>query len=106
MTKKVATRPWREIRAKKFSAAEIAELDSQIEDELLEMDLREIRELSGKTQADIARAAEMTQSEVSRLERRGDHRLSTLQRFVRAAGGELEVWARIGDRSVRLRAVG
>jgi len=106
MTKKVPTRPWREIRAQKFSPAELAEIDQEVERDLIEMDLREIRELAGCTQADLAAAAEMTQSEVSRLERRGDHRLSTLRRFVEAAGGELEVIARIGDRSVRLRAVG
>jgi len=42
------------------------------------------------TQVDVARTAEMTQSELSRLESRGDHRISTLRRYVEALGGEGE----------------
>jgi hypothetical protein len=48
----------------------------------------------------------MTQSEVSRLERRPDVRLSTLKRFVEALGGEVEIFATFGDKRVRLRAAG
>jgi predicted transcriptional regulator len=69
------------------------------------MDLRAIRELVGKTRVDVAETTKMTQSEVSRLERRQDVRLSTLKRFVEALGGELEIFAAFGDKRVRLRAV-
>jgi hypothetical protein len=55
--------------------------------------LRVLREASRKTQADVARAAEMDQSEISRVEQRGDLRLSTLRRYVKALGGEVEVTA-------------
>jgi hypothetical protein len=47
----------------------------------------------------------MAQSEISRLEKREDFKLSTLKRYVEALGGELEVWAAIGDKRMRLRAV-
>ena len=45
------------------------------------------------------------QSEVSKAERRDDHLLSTLRRYIEALGGELEVVARFGDKSVRLKGV-
>jgi hypothetical protein len=47
----------------------------------------------------------MTQSELSRLESRGDHRISTLRRYVEALGGELEVTALFGGRRVKLTEV-
>ncbi len=53
--------------------------------------LRAMREAVGTTQVDVARLAEMDQGDVSRLEQRGDVKLSTLRRYVRALGGELEL---------------
>lgn len=94
---------WQDLRDKKLSAQEQREVDDAVEAKLLEMDLRAMRELLGMTQADLARTVEMTQSEVSRLERRPDHRLSTLRRMVRGLGGDLEVIATFGDKKVRLR---
>ncbi len=97
---------WQDLRAKKLTPAQLEQIDREVEQELLEMDLRAVRELAGKTQIDVAEVTDMTQSEVSRLERRGDFRLSTLKRYVEALGGELEVVATFGDKRVRLRAVG
>jgi transcriptional regulator with XRE-family HTH domain len=73
--------------------------------ELIAMDLKAIREALRRTQAEAAEGTDMTQSEVSQLERRADHRLSTLRRYVEALGGELEVIAIFGDRRVRLHAI-
>lgn len=97
---------WREIRAKKMTPEKVASLDREVERELLEMDLREIREAAGRTQVEVADALEATQAEISRFERRDDRRLSTLRRYVEALGGELEVVATFGDRRVRIRAAG
>jgi predicted transcriptional regulator len=99
-------RRWQEIRSKNRSPEQIAKIDREIEQELLEMDLRAVRELAGKTQVEVAAEVEMTQSEVSRFEKRSDVRLSTLRRYVEALGGELEVSAVLGDKRVRLRAFG
>jgi len=44
--------------------------------EILEMNLRELRQAAGKTQEQVATAAKMKQSELSRAERREDHLLS------------------------------
>ena len=98
------TKPWREIRAQKFSPQKLEEIDRAVEDELLEMDLKALREAAGKTQEELAEALTKAQSEISRLEGRSDYRLSTLQRYVAALGGELEVVASFGNRRVRLRA--
>jgi transcriptional regulator with XRE-family HTH domain len=90
----------------KFSAQKLKEIDRPVEDELLEMDLRELREAMGKTQEELAEALKKAQSGISRIESRSDYRLFTLQRYVAALGGELEVVASSGNRRVRLRGVG
>ena len=95
---------WQDVRKKKLTPQQLEAIDRAVEQDLVQMDLRAIRELMGRTQEDIAEAAEMTQSEVSRLERRPDVRLSTLKRFVEALGGEIEIFAAFGDKRVRLRA--
>lgn len=97
---------WSELREKNLTPAQLEQIDRDVERELLEMDLRAVRELVGKTQEDVATVIAMSQSEVSRLERRQDFRVSTLRRFVEALGGELEVFAAFGDKRVRLRAAG
>jgi DNA-binding XRE family transcriptional regulator len=98
------TKSWREIRARKFSPRKFKEIDRAVEHELLEMDLKELREAAGKTQAKLAAALKKAQSEISRIESRSDYRLSTLQRYVAALGGKLEVVASFGNQRVRLRA--
>ena len=97
---------WEDLRKKKLTPAQLEAIDREVEQELVDMDLRAIRELVSKTQVEVAEATDMTQSEVSRLERRPDVRLSTLKRYVEALGGELEIFAAFGDKRVRLRAVG
>jgi hypothetical protein len=64
--------------------------------------LRELRKLAGKSQVEAAEAMGVTQAEVSRLEARTDTKLSTIERYVEALGGEVEVIVRFGDRSMRL----
>lgn len=55
--------------------------------------LRALREASNKTQEEIAKAAGMDQSEISRVEQRDDLRLSTLRRYAKALDAELEIVA-------------
>jgi predicted transcriptional regulator len=78
---------------------------AEITAELLEGDLRAVREIAGKTQVQVAKLLETTQSELSRLEHRDDYKLSTLRRYIEALGGELEIVAKFGDKMVRLHAV-
>jgi hypothetical protein len=67
--------------------------------------LRGLRESVGRTQGEIARRTAMSQPQLSRLESRKDHLISTLRKYVRALGGEIEVVALIGGRRVSLRDV-
>lgn len=63
-------------------------------------DLRAHRSL---TQAQVAQTLNLTQSDVSRLERRSDVLVSTLRRFVQATGGQLELVVQYPDaESVRI----
>ena len=74
------------------------------EEELLQLDLRGLRELLGKTQQEIAALLERSQGQVSETERRQDVRLSTLRSYVEALGGELEVVATFGDKRIKLHS--
>ena len=76
----------------------------EAEGDLLEMDLRELRELLGKAQQEIAVLIERSQGQVSETERRQDLRLSTLRSYVEALGGELEVVASFGDKRIKLHS--
>lgn len=53
--------------------------------------LRMLREFSGVTQASLAERLGVTQAAVSRMEGREDITLASLQKFVRALGGTLEI---------------
>jgi len=55
------------------------------------MRLREVRKDLGRTQVEVAAKAGMSQGDLSRLERRNDHLLSTLERYALALGGTLEI---------------
>jgi len=72
------------------------------------MTARMVREASGKTQVAVAEEAGMDQADVSRLENRGDFsdcQVATLERYVEALGGTLEVMARFGDKRIILVGV-
>lgn len=64
--------------------------------------LRRLREDRRITQSELARRLEMTQPEVSKIEKRADVRLSTMRAYVNALGAELGLVARFpeGDREL------
>ena len=64
--------------------------------------LSEVRKQLGFTQTDVARHMGVSQSALSQLESQDDLQLSTLRRLVKALGGELDIIARFGDRSIVL----
>ncbi|HYQ83832.1 MAG TPA: helix-turn-helix transcriptional regulator, partial [Rubrobacter sp.] len=96
MEQEMSVKKWSEIREQKFSPEELQRIDQDVEAELLEMDLRALREAVGLTQEELARRVDVTQSQLSKLERRDDHRISTLRRYVEALGGTLEICAIVG----------
>jgi len=71
----------------------------------LEMSLRELRRMTNVTQAEIAARLGMDQGQLSRFERQGDCRLSTLRRYAEALGGKINVIIEVGDKRISLRGV-
>jgi hypothetical protein len=99
-------RKWRDIRRSgKLSDEQLARIDHEVKKEVLEMTLREVRELAGKNQVELAAALEKAQGEISKIENREDWLLSTVRNYIEALGGELEVVARFGKKVVRLRGM-
>jgi len=67
--------------------------------------IRTLREAAGKTQVDIAEASEIDQADISRLESRESFeecQVSTLQRYIAALGGRLELVATFGNKKIVL----
>jgi hypothetical protein len=93
---------WDDLKRKKLGPEGVKRVRDRVEAELLEANLAELRSAVGVTQVAAAERAQMTQSELSKLERREDHLVSTLRRYVKALGGELEITAVVGDKRVRL----
>ena len=73
---------------------------------LREMPLDELREARRLTQEQLAEQLGVGQAEVSRLERRTDMYVSTLNRMVEAMGGHLEIRAVFPDGVVPIRRFG
>jgi transcriptional regulator with XRE-family HTH domain len=62
-----------------------------------EMSLRELRLLRKLTQARLAKKLKIGQEGVSRIERRKDMNISTLNKYVKAVGATLRIEARFPD---------
>jgi hypothetical protein len=81
--------------------ARFQELSQEVES------LRQLRQVAGKVQADVAAALHIKQPSVSRIEKQTDMYLSTLRGYVEAIGGELELIVRLPSRPpLRLRELG
>jgi transcriptional regulator with XRE-family HTH domain len=70
---------------------------------LRETGLAELRREQGLSQAQVADRAGMSQSDLSKLERRRDVRLSTLRTWVGALGGRLRLLIEIDDEQLEAR---
>lgn len=69
--------------------------------------LRELRQIAGKAQADIASALHIKQPSVSKIEKQADMYLSTLRSYVEAIGGKLELTVQLPARPLlRLQSLG
>lgn len=101
----MATRTWKSIRDARLTPEAVTRITRRAEARIEEVTLQELRQNLAMTQVDLARAADMTQSELSRLESRADHRISTLRRYVDALGGKLEITAVFGKKRVKLTDV-
>jgi len=67
-----------------------------------ELLLSEVRELTGKSQREVAESLGMKQPSLSKLEKQGDMQISTLRKIVKALGGELQVLAKFPQGIVKI----
>ena len=69
--------------------------------------LRDLRELAGKAQDEVASALNIRQPSVSKIEKQADMYLSTLRSYVEAIGGKLELTVKLPARpALRLHRLG
>lgn len=72
-----------------------------------EMSLRDLRKAMNRTQVQVAKKLKVGQDAVSRYEQRSDMLLSTLQGYVHAMGGELDLIVKFPNRKpVKIRSLG
>jgi len=72
----------------------------------LELTLRQLRESLEMTQADLAEQLDIGQHSVSRMESRGDIKLSTLRTYIEALGGSLNISASFpGKGEIKLQPI-
>ena len=95
---------WREVRKKAASADPDFEQAVARERRTVDFETRlhELRERRGVRQGDVAGELGVSQANVSRVEHEQDVRVSTLERYVTALGGRLEVRAIFDDDDVVL----
>lgn len=70
--------------------------------------LRGLREAVGRTQVEVSEASQMDQGDISRLENRDafdDCQVETLQRYIAALGGRLELVAAFGNKRIAVAGV-
>ncbi|ORM57429.1 transcriptional regulator [Pantoea rodasii] len=78
----------------------VGKANTMAEEVLLNIHLAELRERVKKTQVDIAQALNIKQPTVAGMEKPGrDLKLSTLKRYVEAAGGKLRLNIELPDGS-------
>ena len=99
--------------AKKFqtlrdgmSQARRDKINAMTREMLAEMPMHALRDALYFTQQQLAEELGVQQASISKLERRPDHLVSTLRRFVEAMGGELELRAHFPTGSVSITELG
>ncbi|HEY1688290.1 MAG TPA: XRE family transcriptional regulator [Solirubrobacteraceae bacterium] len=85
------TTKWRDLRARTIKPEDEPRITAIRELLRAEQLLHELRTRRHLTQADVAQNLGVTQTRVSQLERADDLLLSTLEGFVEALGGRMEI---------------
>ena len=94
------TKKWSEIRATRSKPGVLDRANKRREQRAAL--LGELRRARRLTQETLAETLGMSQSEVSKVERRTDLYVSTLRRYVEAMGGELQIFARFPNGEVEI----
>jgi DNA-binding XRE family transcriptional regulator len=94
------TTKWSDARRKAVKPQDEPHIQRVREAMRAELRLAELRKHRGASQAKIAKRLEVSQSNVSQLERGDDVKLSTLASYVKALGGHLELSAVFEDETI------
>jgi len=89
-------RKFNELRAKMSQTAQIKS-EAMAREILAQLPLQELRRAREYSQQTLADAMGVPQSAISKIERRTDAYVSTLRKYLRALGGELEIVAAFPD---------
>jgi DNA-binding phage protein len=84
-------------RTPERAAKRLAQLMATSNTKAVHLGLKDIRELYGHSQVTLAKKAGVKQPAISRFEKRGEVKLSTLVATIEALGGKLEVRAHFSD---------
>lgn len=87
-----------------FSSQEREEIRRKAGEKIAAVRLRQVRQSRHVTQKTMAQAMGLSQSALSELERRPNITIETLQRYVEALGGRLEIRAIFQKRAEELLA--
>lgn len=69
---------------------------------LAELPVSELRLLAGKSQRELAAIIGIKQPSLAKLEKQSDMQISTLQKIIKALGGELDLVARFPKGAVKI----
>lgn len=95
-------RPFSEL-TKEFSEERSARIDAQANALIKEYRLlKALRQDLNMSQEQLAELMGIRQASVSKFENQGDMQLSTLKKYVKALGGELEISVRFEDHDVNI----
>jgi DNA-binding phage protein len=84
-------------RTPERAAKRLAQLMAATNGNAIHLGLKDVRELYGYSQVTLAKRAGVKQPAISRFEKRGEVKLSTLAATIKALGGTLEVRAHFSD---------
>jgi DNA-binding phage protein len=87
-------------RTPERAAQRVAQLMATNNGNASRLGLKDLRELYGLSQITLAKKAGVKQPAISRFEKRGEVKLSTLAATIKALGGKLEVRAHFADADI------
>lgn len=95
--KKQKNKKLSQVMKEKFSSEERAVIKEKAQEKVAAIRLQQVRKAHHVTQKELAASMGLSQSALSELERRPNITLGTMQRYVEALGGHLEVSAVFKD---------
>lgn len=102
--KKQTNKTLNQVMKEKFSSEERAGIREKAQEKVAAIRLQQVRKSHHITQKELATSMGLSQSALSELERRPNITLGTMQRYVEALGGHLEVNAVFKDGKKKLMA--